>query len=396
MRYSKRLRMMKRHLSAGELTKFFLRKIQKKRRSTMIPPPDEERPYASFPEGGNGISVETALNSRCTSDHWDDHESSHWGILDQSVRFTDHDMHRIIKYAKIRRFTPYRLEIQRVRDRCFFTADPQPAKREKEWLMVESGMQQQAVLLTCAALGVGALMQDLGPDGKLLPNGERAIMSLKIGPMKPSYEGSYWISSFPERHPMWMKGNLPDPARNGRISLLSALNAYALHVSAGSRATFENLSQLLWAARGRTPHYYDSVPWGMTIPTSGGRQDVSSLFLIRESKVYTYENWRKKRPTHGLRVVRETGRALVFQFDQPEWKLNTWLIIALNDLEKRGFWETGYQLLNILVQAHTLGLGFRTVFLDDSQILDCSSTLGIKNAVAAVGFEAEDDFGLMA
>ena len=39
-----------------------------------------------------------------------------------------------------------------------------------------------------------------------------------------------------------------------------------------TRADKTKISQLLWAARGRTPHYVKSHPWGLTIPTWGGVQ----------------------------------------------------------------------------------------------------------------------------
>ena len=54
--------------------------------------------------------------------------------------------------------------------------------------------------------------------------------------------------------------------------------------SDGRRSGSKDVSQLLWAARGRTPHKYRGREWGMTIPTWAGGQNLPIVIdgLIRE------------------------------------------------------------------------------------------------------------------
>ena len=136
---------------------------------------------------------------------------------------------------------------------------------------------------------------------------------------------------------------------------------------AGRNATESDMSQLVWAARGRTPHYYKSDPWGMTIPTYQGINTISEVYCINEGRIMKYINWQANRPAHSLEQIGTTDAASKERLTG-RFKGKTWLIVLnKNDAMARALWEIGYQLMNLLAQARALEVKYEAVLLDENQ-----------------------------
>lgn len=349
---------------------FFIRKIMYKIEDLFKPSvkvvPESEREEVEFPPEGYATSVEMALNSRCNSDSDGNPKRFHWGMFDTTKKLSDAQIERIIHLAKIPRFTEQRVEIQSERNMLTFVIDNHATGLQRDWMMVESGMQQQAVALICAALGVGMVFKNLGRNGVAVSTMEYATTRIKLNPMKPSYEGSYWTSLPPTETKSWRKGNLPDPVRDSDTSLISALEEAKISNTTGKKAIDDSLGQILWAARGRTPHFYKARPWGMTIPTSQGKQDISCIYIISRNKLSRYVNWQRNRPTSSLEVLCNIGVYLHNELSKSFQSKDCFIIIGRNKASAEGFWEVGYQLLNLLIQAHALGLAYHAALFDET------------------------------
>lgn len=139
----------------------FIRRLYYKMEDLFKPsvklPPDSKRLEAELPPEGEAVSIEMALNSRCTSDYDENPKRFHWGMFDGSRRLSETQIKRIIHLAKIPRFTGRKVEIQYEPNILTFVIDNHASGLARHWMMVESGMQQQAIALVCAALGVGML-----------------------------------------------------------------------------------------------------------------------------------------------------------------------------------------------------------------------------------------------
>ena len=343
-------------------------------------PPDSERLEAKLPPEGETVSVEMALNSRCNSDYDDNPKRFHWGMFDRINKLSETQTRRIIGLAKIPRFTDRKVEIQSDCNMLTFVIDNHASGLLRDWMMVESGMQQQAIGLVCAALGVGMVFRSLGEDGTTISDTDYASVKVKLDAMKPTYDGSFWSSSPPAGRKSLRRGNLPDPVRDGNKPLISTLEAVKIKNRSGRKSTDESVSQLLWAARGRTPHLYKSRPWGMTVPTSGGEQNASSVYLIRDDKLFKYVNWHKNRPTHSLETLGKIDLDLYNQLIKPFPFHNSFIVIGKNIDFATALLEVGYQLLNLVLQAQALGLGYEAVMLDENQ-KEIFRSVGIKDSV---------------
>jgi hypothetical protein len=355
----------------------------------LIPPKDKT--MAQLPADGECVSVEKALNSRCSSDYDDDPSLFHWGMFDKSKFLSEEDVQRVIGLSNIRRFTSRALGIRAEKNTLFFVTDPQAVGIEKDWLMVESGMHQQAVSLVCAALGVGSVLLNLGPDGKIVSSKEFGSVRMKIDPMKPSYDGSFWSTSPPNRCKKWQKDNLPDPMRDGKTPLLSALRDYALQNIHGKPISIQSLSQLLWAARGRTPHFYKSIPWGLTIPVWTGDKDITDLLVLTGSRLFTYRNWGRRGPTHALKRFVPAKQDLYLRVLQlfPPW--NCLIVLSTDDSHARALWEVGYQFLDLAIQAYSLDVSYELFFFEGERKAFLADNLGISGPIAALGLRTEND-----
>jgi hypothetical protein len=343
--------------------------------------PDSERKEVGLPKQGNSVSVETALNSRCTSDYDENPKKFHWGMFDRSKKLSDAQIEKLIHLARIPRFTSQKVEIQSKDTMLTFVIDNHVSDLLREWMMVESGMQQQAVGLVCAALGVGMVFRNKGKDGKPISETDCATVKIKLDAMKPSYSGSFWSSSPPTGGKAWLKGNLPAPVRDGDKPLISVLSDLKIENKGAVTPTRDSISQLLWAARGRTPHFYKSRPWGMTIPTWGGKQDISSVSFISDNKLFKYLNWKNNRPAHSLLMLNNINSYLSNDL-LTTFSANYGLIVlGKNEDFGRALWEIGYQLLNLMVQACALNISYQSILLDEKQ-KNYFRNIGINEPVA--------------
>lgn len=346
-------------------------------------PPDSEKLEAELSPEGETISVEMALNSRCTSDYDGNSKKFHWGMFDGSRRLSETQIKKIIHLARIPRFTGRKVEIQCERNMLTFVIDNHASGLVRDWMMVESGMQQQAIALVCAALGVGMVFRGLGEDGAAVSDTDYGTVKVKLDAMKPTYDGSFWSSLPPAGTKSWLRGNLSDPVRDGNEPLISVLENMKIENRSGRNSTDESVSQFLWAARGRTPHFYKSRPWGMTVPTSGGEQNASSVYLIRDDKLFKYINWHKNRPTHSLETLGKIDLDVYNQLMRLFPFHNSFIVIGKNIDFATALLEVGYQLLNLLVQANSLDILYQSALLDEAQ-KTLMRHLGVKHPVAVL------------
>ena len=347
--------------------KRILYKIQDKLLPRPKPIPEGEKEIVILPEEGRNVSVETALNSRCSSDSDGNPFKFHWGMFERAKKLSDKQINKVISFAAIPRFTEFALEVKLASNILTFSVDNKVAGIYRDWVMVESGMQQQAIGLICAALGISNVLQSLGDDGRRLSETEWGIIRMKLSAMKPSYSGSFWTTAVPSGARPWKRGNLPDPSREGKKPLIAALKAIKTLKRTGREATDESVSQLLWAARGRTPHFYKSQPWGMTIPTSQGMQNISSVYLLSNYSLYKYVNWHKNKPTHSLETLGEINVHLRSKLAGLFQNFHTLVVLARNEDFATALCGVGYQLLNMLVQADALNLDCEAILLNEEQ-----------------------------
>lgn len=356
-------------------------RIRGRLKSSPKPPLENERRLFELPREGGETSVETALNSRCTSDNDGDPKIFHWGMFDLLQKLHQEDIERLAAAARIPRINAQRADVVVSGNILTFRVENGPIGFTRDCLMVESGMQQQALCLACAALGAGMVFQNMGKDGSETSDGNLATIKIKVDAMKPSYGDSFWTTAAPGSP--WIKGNLPEPARKGRRPLLAALAGLKLDQPGHAPLTVEALGQVLWAARGCTPHLYRSRHWGMTIPTWAGEKRICSLFLIQPQGLFEYTNESKGVPTHGIEPIQSTeadqARSVLEKLDAGSGLL----IFSRNEDFARAFWEVGYQLLNAIIQAAALDLSYQTLLLDGPQ-KNLIESIGIKAPVAAL------------
>lgn len=345
-------------------------------------PPDSKRTVTVLPGNGGKVSVEKALNSRCTSDYDDAPELSHWGMFNRYERLSAEQINQIADHIRIPRLTVHPADVLVNRNVLTFVIDSTVSGIQRDWLMIESGMQQQAIGLICAALGVGMVFRNCGKDGTGLSESAHANVKIKLDAMKPSYGGSYWNTQAPAGFPAPQDGGLPEPDRIGRKSLLAVLAGVPPRHSSSLPVTETGLGQLLWAARGRTPHLYKSRAWGMTIPTWGGTS-LTGLYVITDRTVWTYVNWKKNKPMHSLKPLGVWARKETDRLVHGSNTGATILVLETKERSGRALWEAGYQLLNILLQAYSLGIGYEPLLLDETRKAEFRKS-GIQEPVVAV------------
>ena len=298
-------------------------------------------------------SVETALNSRCSSDRDGNPRAGHWGMYDPDTPVPLEYLHALDRGAQIPRFTHHRLSVDFDERPIALAMSNAASGTERQWLHVESGMQHQAVHLVCAALGMGTCIYNLGVEGRYLSEELWGTARMGLEMMSPSFDGSLWSAKAPDD---WVSdSSLPDPRRDGGIPLLRAMEDLATSAF-GRKAERQDISQLLWAARGRTPHLHAGRRWGLTIPTWAGIQDIACLYLASKDGVFRYVNWRDDKPTHALEQI----GGPVDRFEPDEYQM----IMAANEQSSRALWEVGYMIENLLVQAGSIGVRYEAELLD--------------------------------
>jgi hypothetical protein len=343
------------------------------------------------------ISIEKVLNSRCSSDLDNIAIKSHWGTL-INQRPPEKAIDQILRCCNIPRFSDGKLA-QWFENGNFFLGFERPKNQHEEQLLhVESGMQQEAVYIACAALGIGTCIHNEGINGTQY--GEKTATSKQpIMEMIDPYESGKLTTKAPGPEKPFVTGkNLTTPVREGDVECLEYLGRHASFNKYGSSATEKDISQLLWAAKGRTPHCVKvnrwKFMWGLTIPTWGGGQNYTSVYLLKNKKLYSYVNWTKEfslvnrvfreilrwtrgNPTHDIRFVRNVDVGSKMYGHEEA------IILCQNELARLALWEVGYMLENMFLQAKSLGISYESnVFSADetSQLRE----LGVANAVAAV------------
>jgi hypothetical protein len=341
------------------------------------------------------VSVEKVLNSRCSSDFGP--KKSQFGTF-VNKRPPETVIDQIINCLNIPRFSMGKLLHWFEHEYLFLGFENPKNPSAERVLHVESGMQHEAVYLGCAAEAVGTCIHSLGIEGT--SKGEKtATAKHRILEITDTYEGSKFTTRVPgPEKPFFPGKNLTPPSRDSEIECLTQLPKLSTSSRSGPSATERDLSQLLWAARGRTPHFIKidrwKYMWGLTVPTWGGVQDYTSVYLLKSRKLYHYVNWTKEfslmnralreklgwtrgNPTHDIRFARNVDADS--QMDGHEKAI----VLCQNEQTGRALWEIGYMLENMLLQATSLGLSHESkVFsVDEASKLN---DIGVANAVAAV------------
>jgi hypothetical protein len=366
--------------------KYLFRKAKGKFKTSSPIPTNEKRVFTSLPQGGETVSVEMALNSRCCSDYDDDPYLFHWGMFNRKEKLSDSNLQKVIDLIHTPNLANHGTSTKLEGNIVSFIINNKIIGVKRDWVMMESGMQQQRVSLVCAALGIGILFRNQGKDGKLLSDNKLTTIKMKLDPMKPAYNGTFWTKDEPHTESAWVNGNLPDPIRDGTMPLVSALKKAAAKNLDGRQTNKADIGQILWAARGRTPHMYKSIPWGMTIPTWGGKQNISKIYFLTPKTLYEYKNVNNGRPTHVLDIVGQVNQDSWENILSalPSWK--SYILFSVSEQFSRTFWEVGYQLMNILVQCTALKVAYEMALLDEDQRQQFSR-LQVVNPVAAIALK---------
>jgi hypothetical protein len=183
----------------------------------------------------------------------------------------------------------------------------------------------------------------------------------------------------PQSDPGW----LPDPSTNGGNKLeevLANLN-YASEFSL-ENLTLQQISQLLWAGYGCTPHVVSGGKRGLTVPSAMAKYYLTgTIYLLNEKGVYRYQNRNPgadlKTADHRIESINDTDvrdklRATVSSLPQAP----CYIVVCLPKIgalitRERDFAleEAGFVAGNVLVQASATGLGchFETTLTADEQ-----------------------------
>ena len=186
-------------------------------------------------------------------------------------------------------------------------------------------------------------------------------------------------SSVPQSDPGW----LPDPSTNGQNKLEEVLaNLKYVGNFSSENLTLQQISQLLWAGYGGTPHVVSGGKKGLTVPSAMAKYYLTgTIYLLNENGVYRYQN---RNPGTDLRTidhrlepinvtdVRDKLSATVSGLPQAP----CYMVICLPKISsliprERDFalLEAGFVSGNVLVQASAIGLGcnFETTLTTDEQ-----------------------------
>ncbi|WP_319586252.1 hypothetical protein [uncultured Desulfobulbus sp.] len=315
------------------------------------------------------VSVEKALNSRCSSDNDGDQKVFHWGMYDLNTPIPPEYIGAIEQGLQIPRFTTKELHVELDKRPIVLSMYNDVKSIEKDWLSIESGMQHQAVHLVCAVLGMGTCIHNLGTEGTLQRNGLIGTAKMVLNMMLPSYNDLIWSVGPPSD--LYIDSGLPAPRRDSEFPLLKAMEDACID-SDGKDADASDISQLLWAARGRTPHYIMGKPYGLTIPTWAGGQNIASVFYASSDGLYQYVNTIDNKSAHSHKRVNDNGTS----------NSSTQILLAVNESTGRGLWEVGYMLENLILQATAVGIRYKAVLFDEDARKKWEE-LGIKGAKAS-------------
>jgi hypothetical protein len=264
-------------------------------------------------------------------------------------------------------------------------------------LHIESGMQQEAVYLACTALGVGTCIQNLGINGTQRENKIATTRHLILEKTNNYETGKYTTAAPGPKKPLKHGKNLTDPQRDSSVECLPELKQLTLYKNTGPQTDETDISQLLWAAKGRTPHYIKSHPWGLTIPTWGGGQDYTNVHLVRNNKLFRYLNWTTSFLNMYTRYI-PYGRYLFWKVGYPTHDIkplrnvnisdhldgaDVAIILSRNERSNRSLWEVGYMLENMLLQLKSLKISYASKIFNNDEMRRVAKA-GVSEAVAAV------------
>jgi hypothetical protein len=239
-------------------------------------------------------------------------------------------------------------------------------------LTFDTGVAYQLAILSSVSLGNGS-----EPAVANCPVGT----SLQFGVQEVRELTSELVarSSVPQSDPGW----LPDPSTDGRNKLEEVLAdlKYTDRFSS-ENLTLPQISQLLWAGYGGTPHVVSGGKRGLTVPSAMAKYYLTgTIYLLNEKGVYRYQN---RNPQTDLKTidhrlepinatdVRDKLRATVSSLPQAP----CYIVVCLPKTgalipRERDFalLEAGFVAGNVLVQASAIDLGchFETTLTPDEQ-----------------------------
>lgn len=243
------------------------------------------------------VSIEKVLNSRCSSGSESDTRKSHWGTFINSHP-SKKVIDSILRCCNIPRFSNGKLLHWFKNGYLFLGFEKTNDPYTERVVHIENGMQHEAVYLACTAQGVGTCIHNQGIDGT--EYGEKmATARHLIMEIADPYDSGKYATKVPGPENHFIAGkHLTEPLRDGHIDCLLQLENLTTSKKSGSSAREKDISQLLWAAKGRTPHCIKvnrwNFMWGLTIPTWGGGQNCTSVYLLKNKKLYNYINWTKE------------------------------------------------------------------------------------------------------
>jgi hypothetical protein len=350
------------------------------------------------------VSIEKVLNSRCSSEFEGGSKKRHWGTL-KETQPPHETIKRITRCCKVPQYSSGKLEFWFKEKYLFLGFEKQKDPFKERRLHIESGMQHEAVYLACAALGVGTCIHNRGINGTEYGSKTATARHLIMEMMDPYETGKFTTKAPGPEKPFIVGKNLSEPMRDGEVECLPELERLTLFNKSGSYANEKEISQLLWAAKGRTPHYIGSHPWGLTIPTWAHGQEYTDVYLVKSSKLFRYINWTEvchlnkplKRglrylkwrlygtsgfhimgdPTHDVKLLRKANVSP--QLDGAE----VGIILCRNEKTGRALWEVGYMLENMFLQAKSLGISYESKIFSEDEISQLGK-MGVADAVAAL------------
>ena len=182
-------------------------------------------------------------------------------------------------------------------------------------------------------------------------------------------------SSVPEGEDGW----LPDPKTTGDKALEEVLaNLKYTNKFSQTNLTKQQISQILWAGYGCTPHLAATGAMGLTVPSAAARYFLTeSIYLVNENGVYRYQN---RNPSTDLKTrdhrierikpgdVRSSVQSAVSGLSQAPCYIvlclrSTYVGQEFNEL------EVGFVASNMLMQASAIDLGchFKTKLTSGEQ-----------------------------
>jgi len=344
------------------------------------------------------VSIEKVLNSRCSSDFDGNPKQNHWGIFIKDRHPPQRIIERVLRCCKkTPQFSNGKLLLWFEGEYLFLGFEKTNDPFKTRLLHIESGMQQEAVYLACTALGVGTCIRNLGINGTEYGDKTATARHL-ILEKADSYETGKFSTKPPgPEKPFKKSRKLSEPKRDGELECLPEMERLTLSKNDGKKADETDVSQMLWAAKGRTPHYIKSHPWGLTIPTMGGGQNYTSVYLVKEKKLFRYINWTTRflggharyaryahylswkigYPTHDIKPLRNVN--ISDHLDGADIAI----ILSRNEKSNRSLWEVGYMLENMFLQAKSLGISYKSKVFTKDEIKKLERN-GISDPVAAL------------